>query len=414
MTNTTRTLAGLGIGIIAGVTMAWLDGPLGETLANLIQPLGRLWLNALQMTVVPLVLALVVVGVNATHDAATSGRVARRAIISFVLLLAFGAATAALLAPPLLSLLPRDPALTDALAATLQGGTASPAPNWSDWFVNIIPPNALAAAAASAMLPLVVFALFLGFALPRLEASRRQLMLAFFQSVADAMIVIVRWVLLLAPIGVFALIFAVCARSGLAMLGALGAYIALEILLYTLVGVLVMLIAVLPRRESLLHFARGIAPAQAVAASTQSSLASLPAMLECADRLGYRKPVSALVLPMAVTLFRITSPIQYIVSASFIAWALMIDVSIVQLAAGAALAVVVSMGSVGLPGQVSFLATNFPVTQAMGLPIGPLGVMLAVDTLPDVFATAGNVTADLAATRLVDARSSDASPDPGR
>ena len=113
-----------------------------------------------------------------------------------------------------------------------------------------------------------------------------------------------------------------------------------------------------------------------------------------------------LVLPMAVSLFRITSPIQYVSAAAFIAWAYGIDLTVAQLAAGAALAVVISMGSVGLPGQVSFMATNLPVTQAMGLPIDPLGILLAVDTIPDVFATVGNVTADLAATSVVARRAS--------
>ena len=97
----------------------------------------------------------------------------------------------------------------------------------------------------------------------------------------------------------------------------------------------------------------------------------------------------------------IAGSIQYIASASFIAWAYGIDLTAAQLAAGAALAVVISLGSVGLPGQVSFMATNMPVTQAMGLPVAPLGLLLAVDTIPDVFATVGNVTADLTATSVV-------------
>ena len=107
---------------------------------------------------------------------------------------------------------------------------------------------------------------------------------------------------------------------------------------------------------------------------------------------------------MAVSLFRITSPVQYVGVAAFIAWAYGIDLSAAQLAAGAALAVVISMGSVGLPGQVSFMATNMPVTQAMGLPLEPLGLLLALDTIPDVFATVGNVTGDLTATSVVAAR----------
>ena len=150
------------------------------------------------------------------------------------------------------------------------------------------------------------------------------------------------------------------------------------------------------------RFVAALLPPQAVAISTQSSLASLPAMLDSAEqRLGYPKQVNALVLPMAVTLFRLTSPVQYVVSAAFIAWAYGVDLSVTQLVAGAVLAVVISLGSVGLPGAGTFIATNLPVAQSMGLPLGPLGLTRAVDTLPDAVATLGNVTADVAATSVV-------------
>jgi Na+/H+-dicarboxylate symporter len=186
------------------------------------------------------------------------------------------------------------------------------------------------------------------------------------------------------------------------MISALGVYILLEISLYIAIILLMLPVAMLWGGERIRHFAAAIVPAQVVAASTQSSLASLPAMLESADqRLRYPPQITALVLPMAATLFRITSPIQYVASACFIAWAYGIDVGTAQLVAASLLAVIVSMGSVGLPGQVSFMATNLPVTQAMGLPVAPLALMLAVDTIPDVFATTGNVTADLAATSVV-------------
>src|SRR5690606_5575759 len=182
----------------------------------------------------------------------------------------------------------------------------------------------------------------------------------------------------------------VCARAGLGVSSALGVYIGLECLLYIAATAMMLPVAVLWGGESLRRFAAALAPPQAVAASTQSSLASLPAMLEsCETRLGYPREVGSLVLPMAVSLFRITSPIQYVATASFIAWAFGVDLTAGQLAAGAALAVLISMGSVGLPGQVSFMATNLPVTTAMGLPPGPLGILLAMDTIPDVFATVG-------------------------
>ncbi|MGA0586990.1 dicarboxylate/amino acid:cation symporter [Dyella sp. KRB-257] len=403
MSPTVRVLLGLALGAVVGLGLAAFDPALASQVAAVVQPAGRLWLAALQMTVVPLVLSLVVVGVNTASDAAASGRVARRAIVVFLVLLTGGAFLAALLAPWLFRLFPHNPALSEALSHATVPLSARTAPTgWVEAVTSVVPTNAIAAAAQSAMLPLVVFALFLGFALTRIKPERRAMLVEFFQSIADAMIVIVRWVLWVAPLGVFALILAVCARAGLSMLGALGIYVLVECLLYVTVTLAMLVVAVSWGGETWRRFVPALVPAQAVALSTQSSLASLPAMLESANgRLGYPERVTALVLPMAVSLCRLTSPVQYVVSASFIAWAYGIDLSPAALAAGAALAVVISLGSVGLPGQVTFIATNLPVAQAMGVPVGPLGLMLAVDTLPDTLATLGNVTCDLTATSVV-------------
>ncbi|QRP64422.1 dicarboxylate/amino acid:cation symporter [Rhodanobacter sp. FDAARGOS 1247] len=406
MSATSRVLTGLAAGAVIGLLLAGWNETAALQVANVVQPIGKLWLNALQMTVVPLVLALVVVGVNTASDAAASGRIARRAIVTFLLILTGGALFAALAAPLVFSLFPHNPALVVALDHASVPAAAQAAPNWIDTLVAIVPSNAIMAAAQSAMLPLVVFALFLGFALTRIEPARRAMLVEFFQAIADAMIVIVRWVLWVAPLGVFALILSVCARSGLGMLSALGVYVLVECLLYLSVTVMMLPVALFFGGERLRRFVPALVPAQVVAISTQSSLASLPAMLESADRrLGYPKQVAALVLPMAVSLFRLTSPVQYVTSAVFIAWAYGVDLSTAQLLAGALLAVVISLGSVGLPGQVTFVATNLPVAQAMGLPLSPLGLMLAVDTIPDALATLGNVTGDLAATSVVNRQS---------
>jgi proton glutamate symport protein len=400
---TTRVLIGLAAGAVIGLLLVGWNPVVALQVANVAQPIGKLWLNALQMTVVPLVLALVVVGVNTATDAAASGRIARRAIVVFIVVLTGGALFAALAAPLVFALFPHNPALTVALGHAAIPSAAQAAPvSWVDALTAIVPNNAIMAAAQSAMLPLVVFALFLGFALTRLAPERRALLLEFFQAIADAMIVIVRWVLWAAPLGVFALILSVCARSGLGMLSALGVYVLVECLLYLAVTVMMLPVAMMFGGERIRRFAAALVPAQVVALSTQSSLASLPAMLESADRrLGYPQQVTALVLPMAVSLFRLTSPVQYMTSAAFIAWAYGVDLTTAQLLAGAMLAVVISLGSVGLPGQVTFIATNLPVAQAMGLPLSPLGLMLAVDTIPDALATLGNVTADLTATSVV-------------
>jgi len=403
LSNTTRILLGLALGAIGGLLLAWFDDSWAARAAGIAQPVGRLWLNALQMTVVPLVLALVVVGVSAANDAAASGRTARRAIVVFLLLLAAGAAFVAIVAPLLLSLLPRDPALLDKLRAAMPSTpAAAQAPGFGDWIAAVIPSNAIAAAAQSAMLPLVVFALFFGFALTRLEAERRARLVEFFQAIADTMIVIVRWVLWAAPLGVFALVLSVCARAGSSVISALGWYIGLQITMYVTITLLLYPVVLLFARTPLRTFVPGIVPAQVVAASTQSSLASLPAMIECANtRLGFPAAAVALVLPMAVSLFRITSPMQYLGAATFVAWIYGVDVAPAQLAVATALAVVLSLGAVGLPGQVSFMTATLPVTSAMGLPVEPLGLLLAVDTIPDVFATVGNVSADLAACGIV-------------
>jgi Na+/H+-dicarboxylate symporter len=406
MKPTTRVLLGLVSGAAIGLSLAWSNREAALQVAALVQPVGKLWLNALQMTVVPLVLALVIIGVTTASDTASSGRTARRALMVFVILLSASSLFTAVAAPALLSLVPRDPALAQALGLSAAEPALAATAGWSDALVAIIPSNAIAAAAQSAMLPLIVFALFFGFALTRIDKRRRAVVVDFFQAIGDAMIVVVRWVLWAAPVGVFALVLAVSAQSGLSMISALGIYILMQCVLYLAVTLMMLPLAVTWGGERIGRFAAAILPAQVVAASTQSSLASLPAMLDIAQRrLGYSPQVTALVLPMAVSLFRINSPVQYVSAAVFIAWAYGIDLSAAQLATGAALAVIVSCGSVGLPGQVSFMATNLPVTQAMGLPVAPLALLLAVDTIPDVFATVGNVTADLTATSVVSGQS---------
>lgn len=403
MSSTTRVLIALALGAVVGLGLAYWNAAHAGAVAGYVYPLGKLWLNALQMTVVPLVAALVVLGVNTASNAAASGRIARGALLVFVILLLAATSLAAFFAPRFLALLPRDEATLAAFRSTLApvaaptGGTGL-----AQALIAIVPSNAIAAAASSSMLPLVTFALFFGFALTRIESERRAKMLDFVQTIADTMIVIVRWVLLVAPLGVFALVLGVCAQVGTGVIGALLGYIAMQIAMYLGVTVLLYPVARVFGGEGVRRFAAAVLPAQVVAASTSSSIASMPAMLDAARvRLGYPLEVTSLVLPMAVSLLRITSPIQYIGVANFVAWLYGIELPASHVAVAVVLSVVISMGSVGLPGAVSFMATNLPVTHSLGLPLEPLGVLLAVDTLPDIVCTVGNVTADLTATGIV-------------
>ena len=398
-----KVLLGLVFGAIVGLGLSSFDQALALQVAEWVRPIGRLWLNALQMTVVPLVTALVIMGVNNASNAAASGRAARNAIIVFVLLLIASASFAAFTTPALLGLIPSDAQTLETFRSALGGdGTRAVAATPTQWIATVIPSNALAAAASSAMLPLVVFALFFGFALSRQDGERRERLLGLISIIADTMITIIRWVLWAAPLGVFALVLVVCAEVGMSVLGVFGWYILVMCAVYILVTLLLYLVAAVVAGENLRRFARALLPVQLIAGSTQSSLASLPSMIDSArNRLGYPAALTSLVLPMAVSLFRITSPAQYIAVASFIAWLYGIELGFSQYAVAVLLAAVISMGSTGLPGQANFLTNNLPVTQSMGLPVEPLGVLLAMDTIPDVFCTIGNVTGHMTATAVL-------------
>ncbi len=398
-----KVLISLLVGAVVGLSLTHHDPALALQVAEFARPIGRLWLNALQMTVVPLVTALVIVGVNTASNAAASGRTARNAILVFIVLLVAAASFSAVVTPALLGLVPHDSATMQTFRAALHAPeTLSKAPSAAQWISSLIPSNVLAVASANAMLPLVVFAMFFGFALSRQDAERRDRILDIIRIIADTMITIVRWVLWAAPLGVFALVLVVCAEVGMSVLGILGYYILLMCVVYILITLLLYVVAVLAAREGLRRFAAALVPVQVIAGSTQSSLASLPAMIDSArNRLGYPTALTSLVLPMAVSLFRVTSPAQYIAVASFIAWLYGIDITFSQYAVAVLLAAAISMGSTGLPGQANFMTNNMPITQSLGLPVEPLGVLLAVDTIPDVFCTIGNTTGDMTATSIV-------------
>lgn len=398
-----KVLLGLLLGALAGLSLSSWDQPLALQVAEWAKPVGRLWLNALQMTVVPLVTALVIMGVNNASNAAASGRAARNALIVFGVLLVGAASFAAVATPALLGLIPNDPQTLETFRTALGGGqTTAVAATPTQWIATVIPSNALAAAASSAMLPLVVFALFFGFALSRQDDERRERLLGLIRIVADTMITIIGWVLWAAPLGVFALVLVVCAEVGISVLGVFGWYILVMCAVYVLVTLLLYVVAGLAARENLRRFARALLPVQLIAGSTQSSLASLHSMIDSArNRLGYPAGLTSLMLPMAVSLFRVTSPAQYIAVASFIAWLYGVELGFSQYAVAVLLAAAISMGSTGLPGQANFLTNNLPVTQSMGLPVEPLGVLLAMDTIPDVFCTVGNVTGHMTATAVI-------------
>jgi len=399
MSQATRILLALVAGLLIGIALAAVDPKVAINITGVTQPIGAAWLHGLQMVIVPLIVGLLVTGVGAAADAARAGKIALRAVLSFVVILWATTLMSALVTPLLLDLwpLPADwsAALRNALPSAQPVGKV---PTLADFFNTIVPSNVVSAAASDAFLPLTVFALAFAFAITQLAPEPRERLTGLFQALTDAMLVIIGWILKLAPVGVFALAYGVGARTGAAAFGALLHYI----IIVSSIGFIVLLagypVAMIGARVSLTRFARTVAPAQAVAISTQSSLASLPAMLEATEELGAPPATAGIILPIAVAIFRATSPAMNLAVALYVAHWLGVPIGPGQLAAGVTTAAITTMGSVSLPGTISFIASVAPVAIAMGVPIEALGLLVAVETIPDLFRTVGNVTMDTAIT----------------
>jgi proton glutamate symport protein len=405
MPLTWRILLALVVGLGAGLAVAELDPQALSVIVSIAEPLGGIWLDALRMTIIPLVFGLVVNGIASASDAAAAGTVARRALILFAILLLVAGVLSAFATPAMLALWPIGGETTAAFAsAVTPAGPPQAIPPASEWVRQIVPSNPVAAAAEGLMLPLVIFAVVFGFAATRIGGEARGRICGLFDAVVQIMLVIVHWVLLAAPVGVFALALLVTARAGASVVGGLAHYVVVISLLC--IGTIALIYGIIAwfSRVPLRAFAKAAWPAQAIAFSTQSSLASLPAMVEQSrEQLRVPTRVSDLVLPLAVSLFRITSPAANLGVALYLAHMNGIEPTVFQIGAGVIVATVVSLASVGLPSQVSFFSVVAPVCIVVGAPVEPLALLLAVETIPDIFRTVGNVTADVAATALVGA-----------
>ncbi|MGI4876147.1 MAG: dicarboxylate/amino acid:cation symporter [Janthinobacterium lividum] len=396
MNRTLATLAGLIIGIAAGALTVARGWPATEALAaaNLI---GTLWLDSLRMTVLPLVVTLTATGTARAITAASGGAVIRRAAVLGLFLLVVSAAVALLLGPPLLSAWSPDPA---SLAALRGAGTPVPGhfAGSGDALLGLISPNLAAAAAEGAIPPLAIFALLFGVAAARLPAERTQTILDALAQAAEIVLVIVGWVLALAPIGVAALGFALGARLGLGAGSALASYVGTQIAVTLVLGIAMYALAAFGGRVGVGAFARAVLEPQAVAASTQSSLAALPAMLAAAGRLtptAEAASAPAAVLPLAVALFRLAAPASIVIVTLATAHLHGTHLTPATLVTVVGLSILGTLIIAGLPNQTTFFAAYAPALLAAHLPIDLLPLFLAVDVIPDIFYTVTNVTADL-------------------
>ncbi|MEO7177553.1 MAG: cation:dicarboxylase symporter family transporter [Allosphingosinicella sp.] len=412
MSQATRILAALAVGLLLGILTA--KAAFAPQAIAIADPIGGLWLDALRMTIVPLIVALLINGITASAEAARSGRLAGRTVILFMVVLWTGAIISAVLTPLLLHLFPMPAEAADKLRGALSASAdkVGDIPTFGQFIRSFVPTNPIAAAANDQILPLLVFTTVFAFAMTRLPEEPRRHLTLFFRAIADAMLIIINWVLWLAPIGVFALAYVVGAKAGASAFGGLLHYILIVATVGCVIWFLAWPLAMIGGRFGFLEFTRAVGPAHAVAISTQSSLASLPAMLRGSEKLGVPVAASGVTLPLAVALFRATGPAMNLAVAIYVAHWFKIELSPMQMAAGVAVAATTTLGSISLPGSISFISAIGPICIAMGVPLEPLVILLAVETLPDIVRTTGNVAMDVATTSSVARRTGFADAEP--
>jgi len=403
MKEGTRVLVALGSAVLIGVIIASSGNTQALRVADALAPVGILWVTAIRMTVIPLLVALIVTGVAAAADVRDIGRMGASALVVFLALL-IGAAAIVIPAMPLLfSLMPNGarpalpPGAAEAAREVVSGGHA---PTFASWLTSLLPSNPVSAAADGAMVPFILFVLLFAMAVARSAPESRATLVAFFRALGDAMMTLVRGVIWLAPVGVFAMVLPLAARAGASTAGAIGFYIAAYVIGTLLVIALLYPVVSLFGGIPMGRFARAALPAQLIAFSSSSSLAALPALVEAAeDALALPKKVTGFMLPLGAALFKLAAPATWTAGTMFIAWFYNVPMHAPQLFTIALASVFLGFASPGIPRGGFIMLT--PLLLAVGLPVEGVGILIAVDAIPDTIATVLNVTGNLVATVLV-------------
>lgn len=359
---------------------------------------GAVFINAIRMIVIPLVVGMLIAGLGSTAGAGLLSALRSRVVI--LLALPVLAALLALFAgQALFALMAIDPAMATGLRASASEGAAAATvmPTLKSWLIDLVPTNVIKAAADGSLLPLIVFTIPFALALSRLADQRRLAVTAFFGGVADAMLVVVGWIVAFAPIGVLALTAPIAARLGVSVAGLLLNYVAVSVAL-TLIALLIIVYpsTAMFGRVSVMSFARACVPAQSLAISSRSTMATLPAMMDAARGLGVSETVVAVVTPLAATLLRVGSAVGQTVAVLFAARLFDVSLSPAQMASVLITTIVTTVASPGVPGGSIIVMT--PVLVAAGIPAGAIGILLGADAIPDMIRTMANVTGGIAAT----------------
>ena len=405
-----KILLGLVAGILAGAVANF--GDLGWLKASLLflQPVGTAFIRLLMMIVIPLVVASIILGAASLGDLTRLGRIGGKTVVYYLFTTA-AAVTIGLLLSNLVQPGSRiDTATRDQLAAQFSREASSrvqlarKTPSVEQVLLHIIPRNPVRAAADFDLLPLIFFSLVFGAAVSVLKGPTKKPLLQFFGGVNDASMLIIRWIMKLAPYAVFALIATVIARFGMGLLKSL--------LIYALVVLLGLAVHMFVTLALLVRYAAGISPAtffkrifavQLLGFSTSSSNATLPLTMETAEeKLGVSTSVSSFVLPLGATINMDGTALYQAVAVMFIAQIYGIPLHWSSQLIVVLTATLASIGAAGVPS--AGIITLIIVLQSVGLGAevqSGIALILGVDRILDMCRTAVNITGDLSCAAFV-------------
>lgn len=387
--------------ILIGLLLGAVAGPVLGDVAVRIKPLGDAFINLLIMVVVPLVMASLIVGTASLGDLRKLGRIGLKTVGYYVV------ATALAVALGLVAGQVFDPGagmdadvkarmLSDYAGVTQeQLARVAEKPSIAELLVRIIPRNPFQAMAETNFLQIIFFALLFGVALTILSEQRRKPVVDVLESVNDAMIVLVKLVMRVAPIGVFALIAAVSAQFGYGVLLTLLKYVVVTIGTMVLFTVSFYPMSLYLSGMSPAFFFKRFYEVMVFAFSTSSSNATLPINLQVTEEeLGVSNDVAAFVLPLGATVNMNGTAIYQGVSTIFIAQVFGIGLSAGDLLTVVLTATLASIGAAGVPG-IGMVTLTIVLTQ-LGIPLEGIALVVGVERILDMTRTAVNVTGDTA------------------
>jgi DAACS family dicarboxylate/amino acid:cation (Na+ or H+) symporter len=407
----TKILLGLLVGLVCGITVnltVGTDHPTVEAINDYVAvPIGQIFLRMLFMVVMPLVFASIALGVAGLGDIRRVGRVGSKAIGYFFVSTCL-AATLGLVIVNLTR--PWERVAPETRTALMQRFSADAASRVQtserqdfgiNTFVNIVPQNPIRAAAETDMLGVIFFGLMFGAALTLIPAAKAKPMIDVLEGLNAVVTAIIHFAMLVAPLGVAALIFAVSSRFGFDLMIAVAAFV---------VTVLVALLAhVFLTLSAIIRFLIGVSPflffsriraALITAFSTSSSSATLPTAMDIAhEQLGIPQRIAGFVLPIGSTMCMNGTAIFEGITVIFLAEIFGVDLSLGQMAAVMIMAVITAIGAAGVPGGSIPLLVG--VLVMFGVPGEGIAIVLGVDRLLDMSRTTVNVCGDLTATAWV-------------